>query len=263
MYVVPTMMARISKLPDDVRDRYDVSSLKVVWHLGAPCPPWLKETWIDWLGPDAIWELYAGTEAQAATLISGADWLAHRGSVGRPLVGRDEGRARRRHRRRPGRDRRDLHAPERPEREDVQLRRRRGEAHRRRLGVARRHGRDRRRRLRVPRRPPDRHDPRRRLQRVPGRGRGRARRAPARAVVGGDRSARRRPRQPHPRDRADRRRHADRRRRAARASRPSGSCATRSRATSSSRPSRCATTRARSAARRCGPSASAARYHRR
>ena len=42
MYVVPTMMARISKLPDDVRDRYDVSSLKVVWHLGAPCPPWLK-----------------------------------------------------------------------------------------------------------------------------------------------------------------------------------------------------------------------------
>ena len=67
MYVVPTMMARISKLPDDVRERYDVSSLKVVWHLGAPCPPWLKETWIDWLGPDAIWELYAGTEAQAST----------------------------------------------------------------------------------------------------------------------------------------------------------------------------------------------------
>ena len=100
LYVVPTMMARISKLPDDVRDRYDVSSLKVVWHLGAPCPPWLKETWIEWLGPDAIWELYAGTEAQAATLISGADWLdAPR--LGRPSArGRDEGRARRRHRRR-------------------------------------------------------------------------------------------------------------------------------------------------------------------
>jgi bile acid-coenzyme A ligase len=87
MYVVPTMMARISKLPEATRARYDVSSLKVVWHLGAPCPPWLKQTWIDWLGPEVIWELYAGTEAQASTIISGADWLAHRGSVGRPLSG--------------------------------------------------------------------------------------------------------------------------------------------------------------------------------
>jgi bile acid-coenzyme A ligase len=87
LYIVPTMMARISKLPEEVRDRHDVSSLKVVWHLGAPCPPWLKQTWIDWIGPDAIWELYAGTEAQAATLIGGADWLTHRGSVGRPLSG--------------------------------------------------------------------------------------------------------------------------------------------------------------------------------
>jgi bile acid-coenzyme A ligase len=87
MYVVPTMMARISKLPEGVRARYDVSSLKVVWHLGAPCPPWLKETWIEWLGPEVIWELYAGTEAQASTIIGGVDWLAHRGSVGRPLSG--------------------------------------------------------------------------------------------------------------------------------------------------------------------------------
>ncbi len=83
MYVVPTMMARIWKLPPAVRDRYDVSSLKVVWHLAAPCPPWLKEAWIEWLGADAIWELYAGTEAQAATIITGTEWLEHRGSVGR------------------------------------------------------------------------------------------------------------------------------------------------------------------------------------
>jgi bile acid-coenzyme A ligase len=83
MYVVPTMMARISKLPQDVRDRYDASSLKVVWHLAAPCPPWLKEEWISWLGAEAIWELYAGTEAQAATIINGVEWLEHRGSVGR------------------------------------------------------------------------------------------------------------------------------------------------------------------------------------
>jgi bile acid-coenzyme A ligase len=87
MYVVPTMMARISKLPRDVRDRYDVSSLKVVWHLAAPCPPWLKEEWIDWLGADAIWELYAGTEAQAVTIITGREWLEHRGSVGRVSTG--------------------------------------------------------------------------------------------------------------------------------------------------------------------------------
>jgi bile acid-coenzyme A ligase len=86
MYVVPTMMARISKLPPDVRDRYDVSSLKTVWHLAAPCPPWLKEDWIDWLGAETIWELYGGTEAQAATIITGVEWLAHRGSVGRVNV---------------------------------------------------------------------------------------------------------------------------------------------------------------------------------
>jgi bile acid-coenzyme A ligase len=83
MYVVPTMMARISKLPRDVRDRYDVSSLKVIWHLAAPCPPWLKEEWINWFGAAAIWELYAGTEAQAATIINGVEWMEHKGSVGR------------------------------------------------------------------------------------------------------------------------------------------------------------------------------------
>jgi bile acid-coenzyme A ligase len=58
-----------------------------VLHLAAPCPPWLKQAWIDWLGPDRIWEVYAGTEAQAITLINGHEWLAHRGSVGRPMIG--------------------------------------------------------------------------------------------------------------------------------------------------------------------------------
>ena len=42
-----------------------------MWHLAEPCPPWLKEAWIDWLGAERIWELYAGTEAQAATIITG------------------------------------------------------------------------------------------------------------------------------------------------------------------------------------------------
>jgi bile acid-coenzyme A ligase len=87
LYIVPTMMLRVWRLPADVRDRYDVSSLQVVWHLSAPCPPWLKQAWIDWLGAEKIYELYGGTEAQASTIINGTDWLAHRGSVGRPVSG--------------------------------------------------------------------------------------------------------------------------------------------------------------------------------
>ncbi len=87
LYMVPTMMKRIWRLPDDLRLGYDLSSLRVVWHLAEPCPEWLKQCWIDWLGPERIYELYAGTEAQTATIINGVDWLAHRGSVGRPLEG--------------------------------------------------------------------------------------------------------------------------------------------------------------------------------
>ena len=87
LYVVPTMMKRIWRLPDEVRLGYDVSSLRVVWHLAEPCPMWLKEAWIDWLGAEKVFELYAGTEAQAVTIISGPEWLAHRGSVGRPSSG--------------------------------------------------------------------------------------------------------------------------------------------------------------------------------
>ena len=87
LYMVPTMMKRIWRLPEDVRLRYDLSSLRVVWHLAEPCPEWLKQCWIDWLGPERIMELYAGTEAQTATVITGAEWLAHRGSVGRVQPG--------------------------------------------------------------------------------------------------------------------------------------------------------------------------------
>jgi bile acid-coenzyme A ligase len=84
VYLVPTMMKRIWRLPEQVREGYDLSSLRAVWHLAEPCPEWLKQHWIDWLGPERIFELYAGTEAQAATIITGHEWLAHRGSVGRP-----------------------------------------------------------------------------------------------------------------------------------------------------------------------------------
>jgi bile acid-coenzyme A ligase len=87
MYAVPTMMQRIWKLPEADRLRHDLSSLNVVFHLAAPCPEWLKREWITWLGPEKIWELYAGTEAQSVTVITGTEWLEHPGSVGRPIVG--------------------------------------------------------------------------------------------------------------------------------------------------------------------------------
>jgi bile acid-coenzyme A ligase len=98
MYAVPTMMQRIWNLPDEIRLKYDVSSLRALWHLAAPCPAWLKEAFIDWLGADVIWELYGGTEGQGGTTISGEEWLAHKGSVGKPneacemkIVGEDGG----------------------------------------------------------------------------------------------------------------------------------------------------------------------------
>ena len=58
-----------------------------MFHLAAPCPDWLKRAWIEWLGPEKVWELYAGTEAQSVTVIKGDEWLEHPGSVGKPIVG--------------------------------------------------------------------------------------------------------------------------------------------------------------------------------
>lgn len=80
---VPTMMMRIWRLPEELRARYDVSSLETVWHWAAPMPPDLKQAWLDWLGPEKIWELYGGTEGIVTTILNGTEWLAHRGSVGR------------------------------------------------------------------------------------------------------------------------------------------------------------------------------------
>jgi len=85
--LVPTMMHRIWRLDAQVRERYDLSSLRIVLHMAAPCPRWLKEAWINWLGPERIHELYAGTESQGITWITGPDWLEHPGSVGKVVVG--------------------------------------------------------------------------------------------------------------------------------------------------------------------------------
>jgi bile acid-coenzyme A ligase len=85
--LVPTMMQRITRLPDAVRSRHDVSSLKTIIHCAAPCPAWLKRAWIDWLGADVVQELYGGTEGCGATWISGGEWLERPGSVGVPMDG--------------------------------------------------------------------------------------------------------------------------------------------------------------------------------
>ena len=83
---VPTMFVRMLKLPQETRDRFDVSSLEVAIHAAAPCPVEVKRQMIDWWGP-VLQEYYAATEAAGVTLISSAEWLAHPGSVGKAGLG--------------------------------------------------------------------------------------------------------------------------------------------------------------------------------
>lgn len=85
--MVPTMMHRIWRLPEEVRASFDLSSLEIVGHVASPMPVWLKEKWIEWLGAHRVWELYGGTEAVGATWISGVEWLERKGSVGRCIRG--------------------------------------------------------------------------------------------------------------------------------------------------------------------------------
>ena len=86
LYMVSTTLGRVLRLPENVRAAADISSLRTIFHTAAPVPVWLKKAWIDWAGP-ILRELYAGTEAQATTMITGPEWLAHPGSVGRVLRG--------------------------------------------------------------------------------------------------------------------------------------------------------------------------------
>jgi long-chain acyl-CoA synthetase len=83
---VPTMFVRMLKLPEEVRNRYDVSSLQAIIHAAAPCPEDVKRAMIAWMGP-IINEYYAGTEGSGFCWASAEDWLAHPGTVGKPLVG--------------------------------------------------------------------------------------------------------------------------------------------------------------------------------
>lgn len=84
--MVPTMFVRLLKLPEDVRSSYDISSLQCVVHAAAPCPVDVKRQMIDWFGP-IIQEYYASTEAMGGTYIDSETWLAHPGSVGKPMMG--------------------------------------------------------------------------------------------------------------------------------------------------------------------------------
>ena len=84
--LVPTMFSRMLKLPAEVRDRYDLSSLEAVVHAAAPCPIPVKEQMIEWWGPMII-EYYGATEAIGYTSCTSEEWLAHKGTVGRAKLG--------------------------------------------------------------------------------------------------------------------------------------------------------------------------------
>src|SRR4051812_20566723 len=84
--LVPTMFSRMLKLPEDVRRRYDLSSLEIAVHAAAPCPAAVKDDMIKWWGP-IIHEYYGATEGLGFTACDSKEWLAHRGTVGRVLLG--------------------------------------------------------------------------------------------------------------------------------------------------------------------------------
>ncbi len=84
--LVPTMFSRMLKLPAEVRARHDLASLEYVVHAAAPCPVPVKEQMIEWWGP-IIHEYYGATEGLGFTACDSAEWLAHRGTVGRVLLG--------------------------------------------------------------------------------------------------------------------------------------------------------------------------------
>jgi long-chain acyl-CoA synthetase len=85
-HMVPANFQRILALPDHVRARYDVSSLKLVVHAAAPCPVPLKRAFMDYVGSDKVWEYYGASEG-GGTVISPQEWLQKPGSVGKPFPG--------------------------------------------------------------------------------------------------------------------------------------------------------------------------------
>jgi acyl-CoA synthetase (AMP-forming)/AMP-acid ligase II len=80
------MFVKMLKLPEETRTKYDISSLQVAIHAAAPCPIEIKEKMIDWWG-SVIFEYYAGSEGNGFCAINSDEWLAHKGSVGKAMVG--------------------------------------------------------------------------------------------------------------------------------------------------------------------------------
>jgi len=83
---VPTMFVRLLRLPEPVRTKYDLSSHRIAVHAAAPCPPDVKQRMLDWWGP-IVHEYYGASEGHGRTTIGPEEWLAHPGSVGRPVDG--------------------------------------------------------------------------------------------------------------------------------------------------------------------------------
>src|SRR5882672_3189869 len=84
--LVPTMFSRMLKLPEEVRKRADLSSLEIAIHAAAPCPAMVKDDIIEWWGP-IVHEYYGATEGLGFTACNSQEWLAHRGTVGKVLLG--------------------------------------------------------------------------------------------------------------------------------------------------------------------------------
>ena len=84
MFMAPIMLVRLLRLPEEVRNRYDLSSLEHVIHAGSTCPPKVKHAMIDWWGP-IVHEFYGSTESGMVTHCDSAEWLAHPGTAGRPI----------------------------------------------------------------------------------------------------------------------------------------------------------------------------------
>jgi acyl-CoA synthetase (AMP-forming)/AMP-acid ligase II len=83
---VPTMFVRMLQLPEESRDRYDISSLRIAIHAAAPCPVEVKQKMIAWWGP-VLMEYYAGTEGNGMTAVDSTTWLTRPGTVGRAIYG--------------------------------------------------------------------------------------------------------------------------------------------------------------------------------
>jgi len=85
--MVPTMLNRIWRLDEEIKNQHNLDSLQCILHTAAACPPWLKRAYIDWLGGEKILELYGGTEDTIRTLIDGNEWLERPESVGKAQPG--------------------------------------------------------------------------------------------------------------------------------------------------------------------------------